>query len=95
MDVCRKGGKLCIFAPTSPGKHMQVSPKELFFSELQIISSYSTSHLETRAALRLIESGKLKVKELITQRFSLEEAAEAFKTALNSVESLKVMILNK
>jgi threonine dehydrogenase-like Zn-dependent dehydrogenase len=35
------------------------------------------------------------VKELITQRFSLEKAAEAFKTAMNSVESLKVMILNK
>jgi len=69
--------------------------KELFFSELQIIPSYSTSHLETRAALHLIESGKLKVKELITQRFSLEEVAEAFKTALNSVESLKVMVLNK
>jgi L-iditol 2-dehydrogenase len=95
MDVCRKGGKLCVFAPTSPGKHMQMSPKELFFSELQIVPSYSTSHLETRAALRLIESGKLKVKELITQRFSLEEVAEAFKTALNSVESLKVMVLNK
>ena len=44
--------------------------------------------------MHLIESGKLKVKELITQRFSLEEVAEAFKTAMNSVESLKVMILN-
>ena len=94
MDVCRKGGKLCVFAPTSPGRHMQVSPKELFFSELQIVPSYSTSHLETRVALRLIESGEFKVKELITQRFSLEEVAEAFKTAMNSVESLKVMILN-
>ena len=45
--------------------------------------------------MHLIESGKLKVKELITQRFSLEEVGKAFKTALNSVESLKVMVLNK
>ena len=32
LEVCRKGGKLCVFAPTEPGKYMQVSPKELFFS---------------------------------------------------------------
>ena len=95
MEICRKGGKLCIFAPTSPNKSMEVSPKELFFSELQIIPSYSTSHLETRAALQLIASGKLRVKELITQRFGLEETAEAFKMALNSEESLKVIVLNR
>jgi L-iditol 2-dehydrogenase len=95
MEICRKGGKLCIFAPTSPSKSMEVSPKELFFSELQIIPSYSTSHLETRAALQLIDSGKLKVKELITQRFDLEETAEAFKMASNSEESLKVIVLNR
>lgn len=95
MEICRKGGKLCIFAPTSPNKSMEVSPKKLFFSELQIIPSYSTSHLETRAALQLIASGKLRVKELITQRFGLEETARAFKTALNSEESLKVIVLNR
>jgi L-iditol 2-dehydrogenase len=95
MEICRKGGKLCIFAPTSPNKSMEVSPKNLFFSELQIIPSYSTSHLETRAALQLIDSGKLKVKELITQRFGLEETAQAFKMASNSEKSLKVIVLNR
>jgi L-iditol 2-dehydrogenase len=94
MEICRKGGKLCIFAPTSPSKSMEVSLKELFFSELQIIPSYSTSHLETRAALQLIGSGKLEVKELITQRFGLEDTAEAFKMASNSEKSLKVVILS-
>ena len=94
LNVCRKGGKLCIFAPTDPGKYLQISPKELFFSEIKIIPSYSTSHIETRKALQLIKAGKIKVKELITHRFKLEEAAKAFKTALESKESLKVMILN-
>jgi L-iditol 2-dehydrogenase len=94
LDVCRKGGKLCVFAPVEPGKYLQVSPKELFFSELQIIPSYSTSHLETRTALALIESGRLEAKELITHRFKLADTAEAFKTALEAKESLKVMVLN-
>jgi L-iditol 2-dehydrogenase len=95
IDVCRKGGKVCVFAPTDPTAHLQISPKELFFSETRIIPSYSTSHLETRTALHLIESGRIKAKDLITHCFRLEDAAQAFKTALKSTESLKVIILNK
>jgi L-iditol 2-dehydrogenase len=95
LSVCRKGGKLCIFAATEPGEYLQISPKELFFSETQIISSYSTSHLETRAALQLIKSGKLRVKDLITHRFKLADTAKAFKTAHESKESLKVIVLNE
>jgi L-iditol 2-dehydrogenase len=95
LSVCRKGGKLCVFAPTEPGEFLQMSPKELFFSEIQIIPSYSTSHLETRTALELIKSGKLHVKELITHRFPLERAQEAFETALRNRESLKVIIVHE
>jgi L-iditol 2-dehydrogenase len=95
LSICRKGGKLCVFAPTSPGKYLQISPKELFFSEIQIIPSYSTSHLETRKALELMKTGRLKVKQLITHRFRLADAAKAFKTALEDKESLKVIVLNQ
>jgi L-iditol 2-dehydrogenase len=95
MRICRKGGRLIVFAPTAPGKYLEVSPKELFFSEVQIIPSYSTSHLETREALDLIASGRLNVKVLITHRFRLADTAKAFKTALGSKESLKVIVLNK
>ena len=94
IEVCRKGGRLCVFAPTDPDQRIELSPEKLFFSELQITPSYSTSHLETRAALRLIESGEIRVKELITHRFGLEETAEAFKTALTTEKSLKVIVLN-
>jgi L-iditol 2-dehydrogenase len=95
INVCRKGGKLCVFAPIQPGKYLQLSLKELFFSEIQIIPSYSTSHLETRTALELIKSGRISAKELITHRFRLVDAAKAFKTALESKESLKVMVVNE
>jgi len=95
LSICRKGGKLCVFAPTDPGKILEISPKQLFFNELQIIPSYSTSHVETREALELITSGKICVKDLITHRFPLLETAKAFKTALEDKESLKVIVLGK
>ena len=95
LSVCRKGGKICVFAPTTPGSSLQVSPNELFFTEIKIIPSYSTSHVETRTALELIASGKLNVKMLITHRFKLTEASEAFKTAIESKDCLKVVIHNE
>ena len=94
LKVCRKGGKLCVFAPTHPREYLRISPKKLFFSEIQMIPSYSTSHLETRAALELIESGQIKAKELVTHRFRLVDVAKAFETALENKESLKVVVLN-
>jgi L-iditol 2-dehydrogenase len=95
MGVCRNGGRLCVFAPTVPDKNMQVSLKELFFTEIKIIPSYSTSHLETRQALELIKSEKLNVKDLITHRFKLDDTARAFRTASEGKDSLKVIVLNE
>jgi L-iditol 2-dehydrogenase len=95
LRICRKGGKLCVFAPTKPGEYSQVSPKDLFFTEVQIIPSYSTSHLETREALDLLESNKLNVKGLITHRFKLADIGKAFKIALESKDSLKVIVLGE
>lgn len=95
IGVCRRGGRLCVFAPTLPGNYLPISPKELFFSEIQIIPSYSTSHLETRTAMELIKSGRIDAKGLITHRFPLTDTAEAFRTALKNKESLKVIVLNE
>jgi L-iditol 2-dehydrogenase len=95
LDACRKGGKLCVFAPVEVGRYLHISPKDLFFSEIQLIPSYSTSHLETRAALELIKDGAIRVKDLVTHRFRLVDAAEAFKTARENKESLKVIVLSE
>lgn len=95
LSVCRKGGRLSFFAPVEVGKYLQISPKDLFFSEVQVIPSYSTSHLETRIALELIKSGIIRVRDLITHRFRLVDVAEAFRVARENKESLKVMVLNE
>ncbi|HDI12343.1 MAG TPA: sorbitol dehydrogenase [Candidatus Bathyarchaeota archaeon] len=94
LRVCRKGGTVCVFAPTSPNDKIEVSPNRLFFNELKIVPSYSTSHVETRMALQLILQGVIDAKKLITHRFSLERIAEAFKAAKESKECLKIVILN-
>jgi threonine dehydrogenase-like Zn-dependent dehydrogenase len=48
-----------------------------------------------RTALKLISSGRIKAKELITHRFPLNRIEDAFKTAAKSKECLKVVVLNE
>jgi L-iditol 2-dehydrogenase len=95
LGILRKGGRLCIFAPTDPEKSMSISPKELFFSERKIIPSYSTSHVETREALELIRNRRIDLRRLVTHRFTLDEISEAFSTAREDMTSLKVLVLNE
>jgi L-iditol 2-dehydrogenase len=95
IKACCRGGTLCLFAPTSPEMQARISPHRLFFSEITLIPSYSTSHVETRMALEMISSGRVKAKELITHRFPLTRVQDAFKTASESKECLKVVITNE
>jgi len=95
VQIVRRGGKLLLFAPTQPDQYARLSPHRLFFSEISVIPSYSVSHVETRTALQLISSGRIKAKQLITHSFPLSRTAEAFQTAAKTKECLKVVVQNQ
>ena len=95
LELCRKGGTICVFAPTSPEQAISISPHKLFFHEIRLVASYSTSHLETRTALELIRTHRIDAKGLITHRFPLSHAQDAFQTAAKNKECLKVVIQNE
>ena len=95
VQMVRRGGRILLFAPTQPDQYARLSPHRLFFSEITVVPSYSVSHVETRKALQLISSGKLKAKELITHRFPLSQTKEAFQTAAKSKECLKVVVVSE
>lgn len=92
LDLCRRGGTLCVFAPTPPDVYLRLSPHRIFFSEIKVVGSYSTSHLETRMALELMKNHRVEVGEFISHRFPLEEIGEAFKLASGDKNCLKIVI---
>ena len=92
LSSLRRGGTLLLFAPTPPGVELPVQPHNVFFNEITITASYSTTHLETRIALRLLTAHKRLFGRLITHEFSLERIADAFKLAKESKECLKVVV---
>ncbi|RLI10003.1 hypothetical protein DRO33_06045, partial [Candidatus Bathyarchaeota archaeon] len=82
----RRGGTLLIFAPTAPEVGWVVRPNSIFFDEITITASYSTTHIETRDALSILVAHRKVLGRLITHRFGLEQIAEAFRLAKESKE---------
>jgi L-iditol 2-dehydrogenase len=92
MQAVDDGGRVQLFAPSTPGTALTVDPNEVFFREITIQSSYSAGPLDTREALRLLADGAVTADGLITHRFPLADTARALETA-RSGQATKVVVL--
>jgi len=88
-----RGGVLVFFAVTDKGVSLSIDPNKLFWrTEITLTSSYAGSQEDYARALELLHLGKVRVKDLITHIYSLDEIGEAFRTLLGTRDSLKVII---
>lgn len=92
IDAARNGGTVVLFGPTGPGDEVPMPVHEMFFREINVVTSYSAAPPDMRTALAHVVSGRLPEHVLITHRFDLEEAAKAYKMAQNADEALKVIV---
>ncbi len=86
------GGTLLLFTMAPPGETLALSSYDLYFREVSIVPSYSCGPQDTREALGLLDSGSVRVADLITHRFPIARAAEAFERARDPEGSVKVMV---
>ncbi len=86
------GGTLLLFAPPPPTERLHVRANTLFFEEITLRSSYSAGPYETRLALDVLRAGRIRADEIITHRFALTDAPQAFKLVAHPGEALKVVI---
>ncbi len=92
MELLEPGGYLMLFAPCAPGVQMPVEPHRLFFQEITIGASYSAGPHDTRLAFDYLRGGRVRGPELITHRFPLERAQDAFAVAANPGDGLKAVV---
>jgi L-iditol 2-dehydrogenase len=81
IDAARPAGRIMVFAATSPGESAEVDLGALCASEKEILTSYSASIDVQDLAARLVFSREVRVRELVTHRFPLGKAREAFRLA--------------
>jgi L-iditol 2-dehydrogenase len=92
LGAVAPGGTLLLFTMAAPGEKLTLEPGELYFREVSIVPSYSCGPEDTREALDLIARGVVRVDDLVTHRFPLERATEAFARAKDPEGSLKVLL---
>lgn len=87
-----KGGSVLFFTPALPEDTLQLIPNDIYFRDISIVTSYSCGPDDTKEALGFIHEGTINAERLITHRFPLEKAAEAFALTAHARESLKVIV---
>ncbi len=92
MAYVRDAGAACLFTPTATGVTTGLDLGELYFREVSLIPSYSCGPDDTRLAYDLLRSGRVRTEGLVTHRFPLVAAQEAFDTARRGGEALKVLV---
>ncbi|HVB60428.1 MAG TPA: alcohol dehydrogenase catalytic domain-containing protein [Ktedonobacteraceae bacterium] len=92
IDLCGGGGTVLLFAPSRPTAELPISPNHFFFQEITLRTTYSAGPYETRLALDLLRAGRIQPETIITHRFALQDAAQAFQMVAQPGDALKVII---
>lgn len=92
LRLAAPGATVVLFGPTAPGDSFPFEPNELFFREVTVTSTYSADPGDTRLALEMLATGRVKVDQLITRVLPLGEAGEAFRSTATHREALKIVL---
>ena len=84
-------GIIMLFA--IPNKNISIPVEDFWRNELAIVSSYGVAPVDLEEALGLIKDGKIKVRDMITDRVKLGDIQKGFRIAGEAKGSLKVVVV--
>jgi L-iditol 2-dehydrogenase len=93
FDAVADGGTLLLFTMAPRGEEWAAPLHELYFREVSVVPSYSCGPDDTAEALDAIASRRVRVDDLVTHRFPIARAAEAFARARNPDGAMKVVVV--
>lgn len=83
-------GTILFFA--IPEKKIEIPSEDFWRNEITVTSSYGAAPADLAEALRLIATGRIAARQLITNEFPLTEIQQAFDLVINGQRSIKVII---
>jgi L-iditol 2-dehydrogenase len=92
MDCVESGGTILFFAVPDPTVKLSVPINQFWRNEITMRTSYGAAPNDLEDSLEYLNTGRLKVKDMITHRFSLREAQEGFRLMAEAGSSLKVIL---
>ncbi|KAG7097595.1 hypothetical protein E1B28_004931 [Marasmius oreades] len=90
INYVRRGGTLMIYGVYANSDLVHWSPSKIFGDEIKIIGSFAQTNCFPRA-VQYLDSGKVKVKGMVTDRFAIKDYQKAL-DKMNSRGALKVVV---
>lgn len=89
--LVRKGGTVLLFGGLKAGTEVCYDAKRIHYDEITLKGAFHYNPEDVKEAYELIKSKKLKLKELITDKFTISEISLAFEK-LSRGEGIKYLI---
>jgi L-iditol 2-dehydrogenase len=86
------GGTVVQFMGTPPQTFLRLPTNDVYFREVRLIPSYSCGPPDTRAALGYIAAGIVSADQVVTHRYPLEQAGEAYRVAAEDKTAIKTLV---
>jgi 2-desacetyl-2-hydroxyethyl bacteriochlorophyllide A dehydrogenase len=90
LSIVKQDGKVIVVAVFE--KPLEIEWNVIVRKGIQLFGSWAWTPEEFVGASRLISSGEIDRRPLITHTFSLEEASKAYETQLQAEEAIKVVL---
>lgn len=92
IAMVRNGGTIMLFGVPSRGDSLEIDAGDVYARGITIRSSYAASDTDTRNALDMITDGSIDVGRLVTHRYTLDNAGDAFELARSGDSAMKVLV---
>ncbi len=92
LDCVDRGGTILFFAVPDPTLKIPIPITDFWRNETTIRTSYGAAPRDLEEALRILVQKKVNVKDMITHRLDIRNAAEGFRLVAEAGKSLKVII---
>jgi L-iditol 2-dehydrogenase len=92
LNMARQGGRVNIFAGLAAKGWAEIESNLIHYKELKVTGSANSRRADYQTALQLIESGRIKVEAMVTDRFPLRSAHAALDKAASG-EGIKIAVM--
>ena len=83
FDCVRVGGRLVVVGYTP--ETISIVAGKIMFKEIEVLGSLGCRPVDYRPLIRMVEQGKIKLKEQVTHRFKLDDIDKAFEVMKEGV----------
>ncbi|MGQ9781862.1 MAG: alcohol dehydrogenase catalytic domain-containing protein [Nitrososphaeria archaeon] len=92
LEIVQSQGKISLFAGGGKTYRSNIDLNKIHYKELMLTATQNATLEHFKKGLKMIEGGSLDVRKLITHKFSLENAMEAF-SLRDELKALKVLLV--